>query len=79
MFTLSPFVGTLLGNIVVALGIIIVVSLAKVLKQRYEKYLEYITAMTVGLLLGIIFLGFLPEITSESGLAGESIGLYFLF
>ncbi len=61
----STFLLTLIGNSVVAIWIILTVLLAKLFLNKALNYLEYITATTVGLLLWIIFLGFIPELTSE--------------
>ncbi|MDD3645836.1 MAG: hypothetical protein PHH06_00345 [Candidatus Gracilibacteria bacterium] len=74
---ITPFIGTLIGNIVVAIGIIGVVLIVRFIKDRFLNYINFITAITVGLLLGIIFLGFLPEIVDE-GLAGKNIGFFIL-
>jgi beta-lactamase regulating signal transducer with metallopeptidase domain len=51
-----PFLGTLLGNIIIAVGIVMVVLISGVLLKRLQNILDYITALTVGLLLGIVFL-----------------------
>jgi zinc and cadmium transporter len=49
----------------VAIWIIASVLIAKVFISKATKYLEYITATTVWLLLGIIFLGFIPKLSSS--------------
>ncbi len=65
---ISPFLWTLLWNIVVAVWIILVVFIVKFIKEKLNTYLEYITALTVWLLLWIIFLGFLPELSTQGNL-----------
>ena len=77
MSDLSPFTLTLISNIVVAIWIISVVFVVRFIKNKLISYLDYITALTVGLLLGIIFLGFIPKLNS-SWLEWESIGLFML-
>ncbi len=74
---ISPFLWTLLWNIVVAVWIILVVSVVKLIKDKLNTYLEYITATTVWLLLWIIFLGFLPELT-HGNLVWLDLGIFIL-
>jgi len=74
----NPFLLTIIWNIVIALWIILVVLITRIVKNKLSKYLEYITATTVGLLLWIIFLGFLPEITEEWKFVWADLGIYFL-
>ena len=75
---LSPFIWTLIWNIIVAIWIIIVVFIMKIIKNRLINYLEYITAITVWLLLWIIFLGFLPELTLSKELIWNELWIYIL-
>ncbi len=77
MDNISPFLGTLLWNIVVAFWIIAVVLVVRFIKNKLISYLDYITALTVWLLMWIIFLGFLPTLI-WSGLEGGSIWLFML-
>jgi len=60
---ISPFLWTLLGNIIVAFWILATIFVVKIIKDKLNNYLEYITALTVWLLLWIIFLWFIPELT----------------
>ncbi len=62
---MSVFLQSLIWNIVVAIWIIASVLIARVFVKKALDYLEYITATTVWLLLWIIFLGFIPEMTSS--------------
>lgn len=78
MENISPFLWTILWNIVVAIWIILVVLLTKILKNKATKYLEYITALTVWLLLWIIFLGFIPKLTTKENLVWEELGIFIL-
>jgi zinc and cadmium transporter len=75
---ISPFLGTLLWNIVIAIGIVVVVSIIKLIKDKLNTYLEYITATTVWLLLGIIFLWFLPELSAEGSLDWKDLWIFIL-
>jgi len=62
---MSVFLQSLIWNIVVAIWIIASVLIARVFVKKALDYLEYITATTVWLLLWIIFLGFIPKMTSS--------------
>ena len=75
---LSPFLWSILWNIVVAIWIILVIFITKIIKDKLITYLEYITALTVWLLLWIIFLGFLPELINESNIEWSQIGIFIL-
>lgn len=74
---LSPFLWTIIWNIIIAFWIILVVFLVRYIKNKLINYIDYITALTVGLLLWIIFLGFIPNII-ESEISAKSIGLFML-
>ncbi len=65
MQNISPFLWSILWNTIVAIWIITAIYITKILKDRLIKYLDYITALTVWLLLSIIFLWFIPEIVSD--------------
>ena len=73
----SPFIGTIIWNIVIAIWIISIVLIIRFIKDRLITYLDYITALTVGLLLGLIFLGFIPELISE-WFSWEKMWIYIL-
>ena len=82
---LSPFLLTIIWNIVVAIWIISVVLVTKAIRNKLTAYLEYITALTVWLLLWIIFLGFIPKLTTSWDLVWTElwafilIGLFFFY
>ena len=78
MRELSPFLLTIAWNIVIAIGIILVVLLTKTILNKATKYLEYITALTVGFLLWIIFLGFIPKLTTKWNLVWEELWIFIL-
>lgn len=61
----SPFLWTLAWNIFVAFWIILAVLLARFIIKKLQDYLDFITAITVWLLLWIIFLWFFPELIEE--------------
>jgi len=75
----SPFVFALLGNIVVWLWILTVIIISSSMKRRLLRYLDFITATTVGIVLWIIFFGFLPKITTTWNLLGTSLGVWIVF
>ena len=62
MFELTPFLWTVFWNIIIAIWIVWVIFLVKFITKKLDSYLDYITAITVWLLLWIIFLWFIPEI-----------------
>ncbi len=74
----NPFLWTILWNIVIAVGIIGVIFVVRGVVKKFEKYLDFITALTVWLLLWIIFLGFFPELI-ESETSAMHIGGMILF
>ena len=74
----SPFLLAIFWNIIIWFWIIGVVLLVKIIKDRLINYIEYITALTVWLLLWIIFLGFIPELTQEWHLIWQKLGFFIL-
>ena len=77
MSELSPFLLTVIWNSVIAIWIILSVYLVKFIKERLISYLEYITATTVGIILALIFLWFIPELTWD-GFVWKTMGIYIL-
>lgn len=74
----QAFLGTLFWNGFIALWIFFFIFLLSPLKNKILHKLDYITATTVGLMLGIIFLWFFPEIIHESEGKENLIGVYIL-
>lgn len=74
---ISPFLWTIIWNIIIAFWIISVVFLIRLIKKKLIIYIDYITAVTVWLLLGIIFLWFIPELVS-SWFSWEEMWIYIL-
>lgn len=74
----SVFIYTLIASCIIAIGIIVIVKWISYFKKSLNVYLEVITAITVGLLLGIVFLGFIPEIISHWNLSGKTIWIFIL-
>lgn len=74
----SAFLWSLLWNIFIALGIFLFVFLLSPLKNKIIHKLDYVTAITVWLMLWIIFLWFLPEIIHESEWMEAQIGIFIL-
>ena len=78
MENISPFIATLLWNLTISAWIISVILITKFFKNAFQEYLEYITAATVWLLLWLIFLGFLPEMTTEWWLVWSELWIFIL-
>lgn len=76
--TLTPFIGTLLGNTFVAIGILLTIFLARIIKKRALQYIDYLVAVTVWLLIGIVFLGFIPELIESGEIESQMMGLSIL-
>jgi len=60
------FLQSLIWNIFVGAGIVSILLLVRIFKDKLNQKLTYITALTVGLLLWIVFLWFLPELFEET-------------
>lgn len=73
-----PFFWTLIWNIIISFWIILTILVVKFFKNKLINYINYITAITVWLLLWIIFLWFIPEL-KESNLEWDIIWLFILF
>lgn len=74
----TPFFLGLAGNIVIALSIISLVFLADILRRRTMKHLDNLVAFSVGLIIAIVFLGFIPEVTSHGNISGSYLGMLLL-
>jgi len=74
---ITPFIWTLLWNIFVAIWIISVVLIVRFITNKLQNYLDYITAITVWLLIWIVFLWFLPELI-ESWIDAHNLGIFIL-
>ncbi len=75
---LSPFLLTIIWNIIIAIWIIVVVLITKSIRDKLINYIEYITALTVWLLLWIIFLGFIPKLTTKWDLVWTELWAFIL-
>ena len=62
---MSPFLWSLLWNLIIWFSLVVIILWVKKL-TKIRNYLDYITALTVWLLLWIVFLGFFPEIAHHS-------------
>ena len=58
---MQVFLQSLLANVVLGLGIISIILIIRIFKDKI-KNVNLITALTVGLILALVFLGFLPEL-----------------
>lgn len=74
---LSPFILTIIWNLIISLWIIFIVFIIKYIKNYFIKYIDYLTALTVGLLLWLIFLWFIPELVS-SQFSWEQMWIFIL-
>ena len=59
---MNPFIWTLIWNLIISIWIISTIFIARFFKNKLLPYINYITALTVWLLLWIIFLWFIPEL-----------------
>lgn len=74
----TAFLWSLLWNICIAFGILLFVFLLNPFKNKILHKFDYITALTVGLMLWIIFIWFFPEIIHESEGKEWQIGIFIL-
>ncbi len=75
---LSPFTLWLLGNIAIAWVIVSLVFLISLIRKRIIWKIDKLVALSVGLILSIIFLGFLPDAIIEWWLNIKLIGSLIL-
>ncbi|NOZ44362.1 MAG: hypothetical protein GXP45_04450 [bacterium] len=59
---MTSWIRALLANIFIALILILLIIILKRFKQHILKYLNFLIALTVGILLGMVFLKFIPEV-----------------
>ena len=76
--SISPFIWTLLWNIFVAVWILATIFLAGIIKHKALHYIDYLVAVTVWLLIWIVFLGFIPELMEWGEIAPDVMGLSIL-
>jgi len=77
MENISPFLASLLWNITIWIWIVLVILFVKFIKEKLINYMDYITAVTVWLLLSIIYLWFFPELI-ESWINGNILWWFVL-
>ena len=75
----SPFVLWLLGNIAIAGVIASFVFLIKLIRKRIISKIDKLVALSVGLILSIVFLGFIPEVIEHGGLDAKLVGMLVLW
>ncbi|MEA3304238.1 MAG: hypothetical protein U9Q15_00460 [Patescibacteria group bacterium] len=61
----SPFLGSVLANIIIAAVLVILMLLLRNIREQLIQKLEIFTALSVGVLLSLIFLGFIPKISQN--------------
>ena len=62
----------------IALIIASFVFLADKIKKKIMPKMEILVALSVGLILSVVFLGFIPEVVNHSNLNGTTIGILLL-
>ncbi len=72
-----PFTQSLIANLIIWSTLVLLLFILRLFKKQLVKYLDFFIAMTVGILLWMIFLWFLPEII-HSGLDEHKIWIFFL-
>ncbi len=72
-----PFTQSLIANLIIWSTLILLIFILRLFKKQLIKYLDFFIAMTVWILLWMIFLWFLPEII-HSWLDEHKIGFFFL-
>jgi len=75
---MNAFFWTIFWNVIIAFGIIIVIQVVKIFKKKISLYLDYLTALTVWLLLAIVGLGFFPKIMESGAVSWEKAGIFIL-
>jgi len=73
---MTVFIQTLIWNTIIAGGILATIFILKNFLRNHKHLLNYIIAFTIWLLLGIIFLGFIPK--SADHLQGIYIWIWIL-
>jgi zinc and cadmium transporter len=75
---INPFIGTLIGNTFIWLSIVGVVFFVGIFKKKITASMDYITALTVGLLTWIVFLWFIPKIVEKWAISTELMGTFII-
>lgn len=63
---MNIFLFTLIWNLIIAISILSVIYLTRFFKNKIKKNIDYITSVTIWVILWIIFLWFFPEILGEA-------------
>lgn len=74
---MTPFLWALVWNVIIWLSLVILIFILRFFKKQLVKYIDYFVAITVWVLLWVVFLWFLPEII-ESWMHWHEIGIYIL-
>ncbi len=75
---MSPFLLGLIWNFVISLVIVSFVWLISMVKKRVLWKVDKLVALSVWLILSIVFLGFIPEVFSHSDIEPHTIGMLLL-
>jgi len=74
---MQVFLNSLLANVALWFGLITLLLIIRLFKEKIKSKVSLITALTVGLVLALVFLGFLPELVSK-WLDWEKIWIFIL-
>lgn len=72
-----PFTQSLIANLIIWWSLVLLIFILRLFKKKLIKYLDFFVAITVWILLWIIFLWFLPEII-HSWLDEHRIWMFFI-
>ena len=72
------FLQALSASIIIWIWIILVLLIIRLFKNKLNKKIAYVTALTVGLLLWIVFLWFMPELIWEEHLNPKTFWIFII-
>lgn len=72
------FIYTLLWNLVISISILSIIYFIRFFKSKIKKNIDYITSITIWVILWVIFLWFFPEILDEADLNSSYFWLFIL-
>ena len=73
---MTPFLSSLFANLAIAFVLVVVILGLKNFQTYLTKHIKGLTAFTVGILLYLIFIDFIPELNEE--ISGVELGSYLL-
>jgi len=75
---MQVFLNSLIANIFLGWALILLLLWIRLFKEKIKNKVSLITALTVWLILALVFLGFLPELVKK-GMSWEEIWTFILF